>query len=203
MCCWEWINGWRWTPWTPWLLPQPGKSGYGSTNEVVMDRAVRPEQGSSSWQRRFNPKGLCLPSCSAQSKGTAFPAHIPLFHQQHHELYAWKHLMSSGCIRHLSIPALGLSFTPSTILPSLPRAAVPGGLFPPFSRNLGGRECRSSSLPQAEPAHPIISSAQPMQGCSRQEQGSGIWGYIPVLSRILRLILHCIPRVTDPKAGML
>lgn len=168
-----------------------------------MDRAVRPEQGSSSWQRRFNPKGLCLPPCSARSKGTAFPAHIPLFHQQHHELYAWKHLMSSGCIRHLSIPALGLSFTPSTILPSLPRAAVPGGLFPPFSRNLGGRECRSSSLPQAEPAHPIISSAQPMQGCSRQEEGSAIWGYIPVLSRILRLILHCIPRVTDPKTGML
>lgn len=153
--------------------------------------------------KEVRPKGLCLPPCSARSKGTAFPAHIPLFHQQHHELYAWKHLMSSGCIQHLSIPALGLSFTPSTILPSLPRAAVPGGLFPPFSRNLGGRECRSSSLPQAEPAHPVISSAQPMQGCSRQEQGSGIWGYIPVLSRILRLILHCIPRVTDPKAGML
>lgn len=65
---------------------------------------------------------------------------------QHHELYAWKQLMSSGCIQHLSIPALGVSFVPSTL--SLPWAAVPGSFSHPAAGIWGAGN--------AEPAHPVI-----------------------------------------------
>lgn len=80
------------------LLPGAGNSGCGSTDEMGMDRA------GELWVTLS-----LLKSCFSIS--------------QHHELYAWKHLMSSGCIQHFSIPAL---------------AAVPGA-FPTFQQEFGGQ----------------------------------------------------------------
>lgn len=144
-----------------WLLPQTGKLGYRSTDEVVMDRAERPEQGSSSWQRSFIPRGSDCPHTVPDPKALPSLLTSRFSISQHHELYAWKHLMSSGCIRHLSIPALRLSFIPSTILPSLPRAAVPGGLFPPFSRNRGAGNAGAAPCPRQSLHTPLFPQHSP------------------------------------------
>lgn len=83
---------------------------------------------------------------------------------QHHELYPWKqHLMSSGCIQPLSIPALGLSLIPSTI--SLPCPGLQGqGGFSHLSAGIWGQGMQEQLLPQADPAHLWFPAAQAVQG---------------------------------------